>query len=78
MTSSGFSVILYIMVGLLQLGNILSELLAVHPHKQDVDEMELGALSGDLDLLPDEVLSSVAARLGCSQPFERAVDAAIG
>ncbi|WP_370023489.1 tRNA adenosine deaminase-associated protein [Planotetraspora sp. GP83] len=43
-----------------------------------LDEMELGALSGDLDLLPDEVLSSIAARLGFSQPFERAVDAAIG
>lgn len=40
-----------------------------------LDEMELGALSGDLDLLPDEVLSSIAARLGFSQPFERAVDA---
>ncbi|GII52258.1 hypothetical protein Pth03_06470 [Planotetraspora thailandica] len=43
-----------------------------------LDEMELGALSGDLDLLPDEVLSSIAARLGFSQQFERAVDAAIG
>jgi putative tRNA adenosine deaminase-associated protein len=43
-----------------------------------LDEMELGALSGDLDLLPDEVLSSIAARLGFSQPFERAVDAALG
>ena len=43
-----------------------------------LDEMELGALSGDLDLLPDEVLSSIAARLGFSQPFERAVDAAVG
>ena len=43
-----------------------------------LDEMELGALSGDLELLPDEVLSSIAARLGFSQPFERAVDAALG
>lgn len=43
-----------------------------------LDEMELGALSGDLDLLPDEVLSSIAARLGFSHPFERAVDAAVG
>ncbi|MFC0864398.1 MULTISPECIES: tRNA adenosine deaminase-associated protein [Sphaerimonospora] len=43
-----------------------------------LDEMELGALSGDPDLWPDEVLSSIAARLGFYQPFERAVDAAIG
>ncbi|GAA1257566.1 tRNA adenosine deaminase-associated protein [Sphaerisporangium rubeum] len=43
-----------------------------------LDEMELGALSGDLELLPDEVLSSIAARLGFSQPFERAVDSALG
>ncbi len=32
-----------------------------------VDEMELGALSGDLDLFPDEVLASLAARLGFGQ-----------
>lgn len=43
-----------------------------------MDEMELLALSGDRELLPDEVLSSIAARLGFSQPYERAVDAAIG
>jgi putative tRNA adenosine deaminase-associated protein len=41
-----------------------------------LDEMELGALSGDLDLYPDEVLASIAGRLGFAQPFERALDAA--
>jgi putative tRNA adenosine deaminase-associated protein len=39
-----------------------------------IDEMELGALSGDLDLYPDEVLMSIAGRLGFGTPFERAVD----
>ncbi|MQA83055.1 MAG: hypothetical protein GEV03_00135 [Streptosporangiales bacterium] len=43
-----------------------------------LDEMELGALAGDLDLYPDEVLSSIAGRLGFGQPFQRALDAAIG
>ncbi|RJL32267.1 tRNA adenosine deaminase-associated protein [Bailinhaonella thermotolerans] len=43
-----------------------------------LDEMELGALSGDLELYPDEVLASIASRLGFAQPFERALDAAIG
>ncbi|GAA0971235.1 tRNA adenosine deaminase-associated protein [Acrocarpospora macrocephala] len=43
-----------------------------------LDEMELGALSGDDDLYPDEVLFSIAARLGFRDPFERAVDAATG
>jgi putative tRNA adenosine deaminase-associated protein len=43
-----------------------------------MDEMELLALSGDRELLPDEMLSSIAARLGFSQSYERAVDAAIG
>ena len=39
-----------------------------------LDEMELGALSGDLDLYPDEMLLSIAGRLGFAQPFERAID----
>jgi putative tRNA adenosine deaminase-associated protein len=43
-----------------------------------VDEMELGALSGDLDLFPDEVLASLAGRLGFGQAMERALDAALG
>jgi putative tRNA adenosine deaminase-associated protein len=43
-----------------------------------VDEMELGALSGDLDLFPDEVLASLAARMGFGPAMERALDATFG
>ncbi|GAA0916450.1 tRNA adenosine deaminase-associated protein [Nonomuraea longicatena] len=43
-----------------------------------LDEMELGILSGDIDLLPEDVLSSVAARLGFSEPFERAIESVFG
>lgn len=43
-----------------------------------VDEMELGALSGDLDLFPDEVLASLAGRMGFGPAMERALDAAFG
>jgi putative tRNA adenosine deaminase-associated protein len=43
-----------------------------------VDEMELGALSGDLDLFPDEVLASIARRIGFGHALERALDAALG
>jgi putative tRNA adenosine deaminase-associated protein len=39
-----------------------------------LDEMELGALSGDLDLYPDEMLASIAARLGFGAAFERAIE----
>ncbi|MEV5705368.1 tRNA adenosine deaminase-associated protein [Actinoallomurus sp. NPDC052274] len=39
-----------------------------------LDEMELGALSGDLDLYPDEMLSSIAKRLGFAVAFERAIE----
>jgi putative tRNA adenosine deaminase-associated protein len=42
-----------------------------------VDEMELGALSGDLDLFPDEVLASIARRIGFGAALERALDAAM-
>ncbi len=41
-----------------------------------VDEMELCALSGDLDLFPDEVLASLARRIGFGPVFDRALDAA--
>jgi putative tRNA adenosine deaminase-associated protein len=41
-----------------------------------VDEMELGALSGDLDLFPDEVINSLARRIGFGPVLERALDAA--
>ncbi|KUP98177.1 tRNA adenosine deaminase-associated protein [Thermobifida cellulosilytica] len=40
-----------------------------------LDEMELGALAGDLDLYPDEVLASISERLGFQAAFQRALDA---
>ena len=43
-----------------------------------VDEMELGALSGDLDMYPDEVLASLAGRMGFGQAMDRALDTALG
>jgi putative tRNA adenosine deaminase-associated protein len=39
-----------------------------------IDEMELGAISGDLDLFPDEMLASIARRLGFGHALERALD----
>ncbi|QFG23232.1 tRNA adenosine deaminase-associated protein [Actinomadura sp. WMMB 499] len=39
-----------------------------------LDEMELGAISGDLELYPDEMLLSIAGRLGFATAFERTVD----
>ena len=39
-----------------------------------VDEMELGALAGDLDLFPDEALASIAARIGFADAMDRALD----
>jgi len=43
-----------------------------------VDEMELGALSGDLDQFPDEVLTRLAWRLGFGPAMDRALDEALG
>ncbi len=43
-----------------------------------VDEMELCALSGDLDLFPDEVLASLARRVGFGAVFDRALDSISG
>ncbi|HEY7145354.1 MAG TPA: tRNA adenosine deaminase-associated protein [Streptosporangiaceae bacterium] len=43
-----------------------------------IDEMELGAISGDLDLFPDEMLLSIARRLGFGPALERALDVALG
>jgi putative tRNA adenosine deaminase-associated protein len=43
-----------------------------------VDEMELGALAGDLDRFPDEILSSLAGRLGFGLAMQRALDVALG
>jgi len=41
-----------------------------------MDAMELGALCDDLDLYPDEMLASIAARLGFAESFKRVVDSA--
>ena len=43
-----------------------------------VDEMELCALSGDLDLFPDEVLASLARRVGFGAAFDRALESITG
>lgn len=43
-----------------------------------VDEMDLGAVSGDLDLFPDEALIRLARRMGFGPAFERALDTAVG
>jgi putative tRNA adenosine deaminase-associated protein len=43
-----------------------------------IDEMELGALSGDLDLFPYEVLEIIARRIGFGHAFERALDSVHG
>jgi putative tRNA adenosine deaminase-associated protein len=42
-----------------------------------LDEMEMGALLGDLDAYADEMLLSVADRLGFAEVYDRAVEAAI-
>lgn len=39
-----------------------------------LDEMEMGAVLSDTDAYADEMLSSLARRLGFSDPFERVVD----
>lgn len=44
----------------------------------NVDEMELGALAGNLDLFPDEVLTSLARRMGFAPALERALNVALG
>lgn len=43
-----------------------------------VDEMDLGALSGDLDLFPDEALGSIGKQLGFGPALDRALDSALG
>jgi hypothetical protein len=40
--------------------------------------MELGALSGDLDMYPYEVLEAIARRLGFGPALERALDGLVG
>lgn len=43
-----------------------------------IDEMELGAISGDLDMYPSEAVQSIARRLGFSRALERALDGVLG
>jgi putative tRNA adenosine deaminase-associated protein len=43
-----------------------------------IDEMELGALSGDLDMFPYEVLEIIARRIGFGAALERVLDGALG
>jgi putative tRNA adenosine deaminase-associated protein len=43
-----------------------------------VDEMDLGTLSGDLDMFPDEALASIARRLGFGHALDRTLDAVLG
>jgi putative tRNA adenosine deaminase-associated protein len=43
-----------------------------------IDEMELGAISGDLDMYPFEALQSIARRLGAGPALERALGGVLG
>ena len=43
-----------------------------------LDEMELGAISADLDLYPEEAVADIAERLGFGEAVERALDIALG
>lgn len=43
-----------------------------------IDEMELGAISGDLDMYPSEAVESIARRLGFGRALERALDGILG
>ena len=43
-----------------------------------LDEMELGALSADLDLYPEDAVATIAERLRFGDAVERALDVALG
>jgi putative tRNA adenosine deaminase-associated protein len=43
-----------------------------------IDEMELGAISGDLDIYPSEAVQSIGRRLGFSRALERALGGVLG
>ena len=43
-----------------------------------LDEMELGAISADLDLYPEDAVAHIAERLRFGDAVERALDAALG
>ena len=43
-----------------------------------LDEMDLAAISSDMDMYPDEAVEAIAARLGFGPAMERALDIALG
>jgi putative tRNA adenosine deaminase-associated protein len=43
-----------------------------------LDEMELGAMSADLDLYPEDAVAGIADRLGFGAAVDRALDIALG
>jgi putative tRNA adenosine deaminase-associated protein len=43
-----------------------------------LDEMEMGAILADVDAYADEMLSTLARRLGFGEAYERVVDAVVG
>ena len=43
-----------------------------------LDEMDLGMIAGDLDLLPDEAIAIIARKLGFGQAYVRALTLALG
>jgi putative tRNA adenosine deaminase-associated protein len=43
-----------------------------------LDEMDLGAMSADLDLFPEDAVAGIAERLGFGAAVERALDTALG
>jgi putative tRNA adenosine deaminase-associated protein len=43
-----------------------------------LDEMELGAMSADLDLYPEDAVAGIADRLGLGAAVERALDIVLG
>ena len=43
-----------------------------------IDEMDLGALAGDLDQFPDEAIAKIATRLGFGHALDRALDVVFG
>jgi putative tRNA adenosine deaminase-associated protein len=43
-----------------------------------LDEMELGAMSADLDLYPEDAVAGIAGRLRFGEAVERALDIALG
>lgn len=42
-----------------------------------MDEMELGAISGDLEAYPDEMLLSIGEKIGFASSLERALDSLV-